>query len=314
MKSKIFSTTLLLIVLLASHQQQAQQYEQPFYRHTLGMRMFSLGYAALPYSSATYDWTTASGNMSYMLGFDYTYWFNRHIGISSGIEFNYILSNVKMGAFSAISRGTVMVSDGTADQLVNATFSADVPGVEENQIYLMLEIPIMLSLQTKSLFCNVGAVVATSLTSYSFYNYQPATYNIIYIDDFANSFTFPIAADIDDAVQEGENEYTPADIKHPFFFMLGGEIGWKFYFNNRNMLSLSLYGRVALHSNKVDACPLHTYTVSDAQAQTFPPLSAGLVDSFRYYVFGVGVTYHLGFGRPLSSSYSSSRGNSRSLL
>lgn len=311
---KIYFAVLIFSILFLSQPQQAQNYDQTFYRHTLSMRMFTLGYGAMPYKSATYDWTRAGGNMSYMLGFDYTYWFNRHIGISSGLELNYILSNEKLGAFSSQSKGIIKVYNGAGEQPVNATFRADVPGVEENQIYLMLEIPLMLSLQTKNLFCNVGAVMATSITSYSFFSYQPATYNIIHIDDFDNSFTFPIAAALDDSPAEGENEYTPADIKHPFFFMLGGEVGWKFSFNNRNMLSVSLYGRVALNSNKVDSYPLQTFAVDDARAETFPPLSAGLVDSFRYYTFGLGVTYHLGFGRPQAMGYSSLHGNSKSLL
>ncbi|MBR1792133.1 MAG: hypothetical protein IJ764_00630 [Bacteroidales bacterium] len=304
----------LFVLMLSFLPQQAQQYQQSPERHTLSMRMFTLGYASLPYKSSTYHWDRVSGNMSYLIGFDYTFWFNHHVGVSTGLELNYILNNVGLGALSSESRGPIVVSNTEGDREVMATFRAESQGLEENQIFLMFELPVMLSLQSQNLFCNLGVSFATSLTSYSIFTYQPSSYSILDVDELDNSFSAdPILAEIEESV---EGEYTPADIKHPLFFMLGGEVGWKFYFNHRNMLSVSLYGRFALNACKVDKVEerVRTFSIAYGQSQSLPPLSSGMVDSFRYYVLGLGVTYHLGFGRPMSNAAAALRSQSKSLL
>ena len=77
------------------------------------------------------------------------------------------------------------------------------------------------------------------------------------------------------------------------------EVGWRFNFDQCNMVSLSLYGSYALNRCSPDVAASEIVDVENGVARRLSPMQAGLVDGYRYYTAGFCIAYHLGVGSPL---------------
>lgn len=232
------------------------------------------------------------------LGFSagYTYWFSEHMGLASSLTLTYISNSEKTSNITSTAHGTITISNGTAggDREVHTTMTINTPMVSERQSLLMLDIPVQLSLQKKHLFCNLGLAFGMSLNTYGQFRYAPSVYSITSIEDLGIDISdLPLSAVV---VESNEGSYTPASVKHPVFIEFAADLGWKFYFDNRNAISLAFSLRYALNKCNIDNNGYEIIDINRDKTTARAPMQAGLVDSFRYYVAGVKISYHWGCG------------------
>lgn len=235
------------------------------------------------------------------LGFSagYTYWFSEHIGLASSLTLTYISNSEKTSNITSTAHGTITINQGegtptAATREVHTTMTINTPMVSERQSLLMLDVPVQLSLQKKHLFCNLGLAFGVSLNTYGQYTYMPSVYSITAIEDLGIDISdLPLSAVV---VEGNEGSYTPASVKHPVFIEFAADLGWKFNFDNRNAVSLALSLRYALNKCNIDNNGYEIIDINRDVTTARAPMQAGLVDSFRYYVAGIKISYHLGYG------------------
>lgn len=235
------------------------------------------------------------GGFSAGLSLDYGFWISRHVGISTGLRVTYFSYDLRGRQFSTRQHGTVEVTDGVVNTAVDATMEVTTPGVDEKQTMTMFEVPLLITLQTRHLFCNLGVGFSTALTNYSQYNYSESEYNLVEVAGFGVMPATPITSDID---QNTEGTYTPSDYKHPYFISLAAEVGLKFYFDDRNVVSLSLFGRYALNDCQL-AGTGEPYVMTNSSSAGVAPMHTALVERYRSVEGGLRIAYHFGVGRKL---------------
>ncbi|MBQ9546595.1 MAG: outer membrane beta-barrel protein [Bacteroidales bacterium] len=223
----------------------------------------------------------------------YGFWFSRHVGITTGLRVSYFSYEQKGLKFSLQEEGTVTVTDGAGLSAVNATLEVSSPGVGERQTMTMFEIPLQLTFQTRHLFCNLGAAFSTAITNYSEYSYSESEYSLLSVQGFGVMPPTPISSDID---QENDGSYVPSKYKQPLFVSLAAEVGLKFYFDDRNVVSVSVFGRYALNDCELNdnASP---YVLNNSTSIAVAPMHTNLVDLYRAAECGLRIAYHFGFGR-----------------
>ena len=264
--------------------------------HEITVQHLRLGIGAMAFEGGS-GWLLSSNSWSAGVGAYYTYWFTRHIGISAGGSVSYLSHSERLDDISSSSRGTMSISNGTTSVPYSATMSVATSEVRENQSFTMLEIPLQLSLKANHLYANVGMSFATSLSAYGAYVYSSSTYKVTEIEDLGVSLD---GVPLSSSVAEGSSgDYSPSSVKRPIFAMVSAEVGWRFNFDQCNMVSLSLYGSYALNRCSPDVAASEIVDVENGVARRLSPMQAGLVDGYRYYTAGFCIAYHLGVGSPL---------------
>lgn len=264
--------------------------------HEITVQHLRLGIGAMAFEGGS-GWLLSSNSWSAGVGAYYTYWFSRHIGISAGGSVSYLSHSERLDDISSSSRGTVSISNGTTSVPYSATMSVATSEVRENQSFTMLEIPLQLSLKANHLYANVGMSFATTLSAYGAYVYSSSTYKVTEIEDLGVSLDgVPLRSSV---AEGGSGDYSPSSVKRPIFAMVSAEVGWRFNFDQCNMVSLSLYGSYALNRCSPDVAASEIVDVENGVARRLSPMQAGLVDGYRYYTAGFCIAYHLGVGSPL---------------
>lgn len=298
-----FRIIVLLFAALTASTVSAQQfvsYDNPdMLRHEISAHFARPGWGSMPFD-VTYGIGTTSSDWAYGFGLSYTYWHTEHYGLTSGLYLTYVSFHETFENVTSHTHGTICLtsSNGTSTQ-VHANMTILTPTIEESQALLMFELPVMFTAQARHLFGSLGFAFATTLSTYGTYYYDASDYRVASIDEMGVIFRRPVRADI---LETSEGNYRPSDIKHPFFFEIAADLGWKFYFDNRNMVSLALYGRYSLNKCTVSNDYYKVIDVSNSTSTPRSPLEAGLVSSFRYYNAGLSVTYHFGVGKPIKPS------------
>lgn len=296
---KNFSCILMVVVLMvaASSTLRAQELlydDDDLLQHEVAVHFAKPGVSALPFDGIA-AWGSPHSNGSFGMAVAYTYWFTRHIGITSGLHFTYFSFAEELDDIYSTARGSIdVISSDRRPMSVATTMSVNTPKAIEEQSILMFDIPVFLTLQHKHLFTNIGFGFATPLSMYGSYAYDASSYYITAVDGLGIRFRKPVLAEVEEG---NEGNYDPSDVKHPFFFELAADLGWKFPFDNRNVLSFSLFARYSLNKCKVDDSGFDIIDISNSVSSTRSPMQAGLVDSYRYYAVGISITYHWGFGK-----------------
>ena len=276
--------------------------------HEITVQHLRLGIGAMAFEGSS-GWLLSLNNWSAGVGAYYTYWFTHHIGISAGGSVSYLSHSEKLDDFSSSSRGTISITNGTTAVPYSATMSVATSEVSENQSYTMLEVPLQLSVKANPLYANVGMSFATTLSTYGAYVYSSSTYKVTEIEDLGVSLDgVPLRSSV---AEGGSGDYYPSSVRRPFFAMVSAEVGWRFNFDQCNMLSLSLYGSYALNRCRPDVAAGEIVDVDNGVARRLSPMQAGLVDGYRYYTAGFCIAYHAGFGNPLLKKNGSKHGRGK---
>lgn len=281
----------LAVLLLGAGSLKAQNKMAPktMVPHEISVSFLCPGAMATPFTGSLVEW---SSKPRYALGFgaDYTYWFNPHIGIMAGFKFNYVNNIQEGGEIQADFNGTLTVK---GMGFTHADVHAVTTGVTEGHTMFLAEVPLRLALSLGNAYLNLGVSLATALTNYGYYTYDQATYTVSELTDMG--VTLP---DVPVTLKENLNGETfqTEETSWPFYVLLAGELGYKFRFDERNALSLSLYGRYALNQNNPDGTNA-PYRLTKDNIYVTQPSTTSLVEKIGYYECGLRIVYHYGVGK-----------------
>ena len=296
MKS-LYSSVIAMLLVLTAGQVVAQNdgVGDVMRRNEISVTFARPGVGNMPFGG-TFGWKhhdKSDISMGYSIG--YTRWFTNHIGLATTASLTYVSNVEQLSNITSTAHGTITICSGRGvDRIVNTTMTVYTPSVKETQSLVMLDIPVQLALQHKHLYCNVGLALGFSLNTYGAYEYAPSSYGITAIDDLGIDInTLPLDAVV---VEGNKGDYAPASVRYPFFVELAADLGWKYFFDNRNAVSLAFSLRYALNKCNVDHGNYEIINISSDHTTALAPMQAGLVDYFSYYVAGLKVTYHWGCG------------------
>ncbi len=293
---KHISLFLLLLVAVVPSA-MSQNADDVMRRHELSVNLGEVGMGCVMYDGGRYKWNNEPG-INAAAGMGYTYWFSKHFGLTTGAEVAYMLHDERLTDVSSEVDGTVYLSsDGVNWVPTHAELMVTTPEVFEHQTIFMLQIPLKLSLKADHLFGNIGCSFAFPVTTFGKYSYSSSTFSVTNFTAMGiSNFEGQVRPTHFDGVRRS---YHPADVKYPFFFALSADIGWNFYFDRRNALSLGFYFNYSLNSCNVDDYNFDIIDVDKARASLSAPLQTFLVEKYRYFNAGFRLTYHFGFGKSL---------------
>lgn len=258
--------------------------------------LFAPGYVATPFEGSV-EWQREWG-ISCGFGVGYTHWFSRHVGFSSGLRFSYVHHNETVSNVNSVAYGTMPIDQRINGVLVTTYASSKVDvsmnSIHEDRIFALIEVPLYLTLQARHFYCNLGVSFDYVANTNESYTYDGNIYALTDVNGLGVSLTDPIPITLDGEMSYNE---TPVKAWNKLFCMVGAELGWKIYFDYRNMMSIGLYGRYALNKASVDDLNAQPLSIAKGSIVSTSPLSTGLVDSYGYYEAGLRIAYHFGTGK-----------------
>ena len=251
---------------------------------------FYPGAAATPFKGGDADWNS---KFNYAVGFggDYTYWFNKTIGVSAGLKLTYMSNTQESEKFSTVFEGTLPVA-GIAGGNTGVRLRSTTETVSETRTMSLVEIPIRLSLNFNDIYANIGVSLATAITNYGSHSYGETDYVMTELTT-AGVMLPDVPVQLPDS--RVGSTFQSEDISWPFHVMLAAEAGYRFRMDDRNAISLGLYGRYALTQNSPDG-KNQPMTLSRNRVSTAQPSTTALVEKIGYTEFGLRIAYHYGVG------------------
>ncbi|MBQ0015924.1 MAG: hypothetical protein KBT04_02945 [Bacteroidales bacterium] len=289
MKKSVVFVAAMLVLTISVYAKRDGSYLR---KHEIAPYFSQAGIGSVPFHGR-YDWSNPAG-VNFGFGVGYTYWFNEHIGLTSGLNFDYMSHHEQLDNVSSSAYGTDYIYNSGTSMLVDMYYEVVTDKVKEQQAVTMLEIPVQLSLKAKHLYGNFGVAFATPIYTYGTYTYGESEFRATRIVKTGGS-TFDIPVDVN-MVDRSTGKYEYGDVKTPFYCVLMIDGGWRFEFDKCNALSLGLYLKYALNECRVDDSNFQVVDVEGGVSTSNPPIKAGLVDSYRFYTAGFRITYHIGIG------------------
>lgn len=280
---------LLATLLVTATTLTAQNAMAPNHRPDgeIAVSVYGPAMASLPFRS-DFEW---NDNRGYSMGFgaDYTRWLNTYIGLSAGFKITYLTHNQTSGVIHENFAGTIpMNGNSTTSVLMQGTST----NVTETQTMTFAEIPLRISFEAYNAYLNIGAALSVALTDYSDFSYGGNGYAITGLPDMG--VTLPNAVPVALKGRTRSSNF-PSKLSRTIYGLACAELGYKFRFDNRNAVSLGVFGRYAFlpantENNK-------TFTLTNGNIIAIQPSTTTIVDKMGYYEIGLRIAYHYGIGK-----------------
>ena len=285
MKKKHIIVTALTALLFSTGGIQAQERtDMPAYRDELGVSIYGLSLASMPFEGNV-QWKDKMG-MALGLGADYTRWFNANMGLTAGLKLSILEHNQEVGPVDMTFQGTHNIV-GIGETSV--TMLAENTSIREGQTWAFIEIPVRFSLKHDNLYCNLGLSLSFAAAHSTNYAYECESYNITGVPALGIS-SAPVPVELEGRTYSHTQR---SKLKNPVYCMLSAEAGYLFRYDDRNAVSLGLYGRYGLNKCKTDAAD-ESLVMNNGQISVVQPSLSGIVDKMGYYEIGLRITYHYG--------------------
>lgn len=261
-------------------------------RHELSVTFQGVGLGSMPFHGDV-SWNDQPG-LSLGAGVGYTFWFNEHVGIRTGLRFNSMKYNQKVTNYNVPLTATLPLSSiglpgGSGTTTVNLQASAT--SIQEEQHYNFIELPLQLALQFHRVYFNLGASVAKAVNASADYSYTNAAFNMTELPDLSISMNPPVPMTLSG---EAEGSIKNADMVKPLLFLLDAEMGYKIRLSDVTSIGVGLYGRYApIPYTNADA--VEAYGIqSDATYALAQPSVSTLAERIGYYEVGVSLGVNFG--------------------
>ena len=289
-KKSLFVAGAMLLSGMAAQAQQVPAKEHP--HHELGIQFQGLGIAAMPFDGKV-SWESKPGLSLGVMG-NYTYWFGQHFGLRLGLRYNYMshsqeVSNVNLPYSVQLPAESIGYPSGTGMTTVEMVATAD--KITENQTYGYLEVPLQAAFKFGGFNFAVGAALSRAHHGKADYEYVNPASHITALPDLGTTITTPVPMTL---ASPTTGEVNGSDVEKPLYFLLAGDIGYRFRIGEKSSLNLGIYGRWSPTKYKVDN-QIAIFPVNDDATYTVAqPSMTKLVDKMGYYE--VGVTLGVNFG------------------
>ena len=271
-------------------------------RHEVTVAFQGLGLGSMPFQGAS--WNDQPG-LTLGVSAGYTYWFNEHMGIHTGLRLNDMSHNQKVTNYNVASSTPLTASSiglpgGSATTNVNLLSTAT--SIQEEQHYNYVELPIQLALQFSKVFVNVGISLAKAVRATADYSYTNPSCVMTEFPDFniTPSPAVPLTL-----TGETSGSIKNADMVKPFRFLLDAEAGYKIYLGDVTSLGVGVYGRFSPIPYKNNDAIEGFAVQPDATYTLAQPSITTLAEKVGYYEVGVsvGVNFGLTKNRKKSNEY-----------
>lgn len=261
-------------------------------RHEVSATIQGLGLGSMPFKGGQ-SWNDQPG-LSLGFGVGYTYWFNNHFGIRTGLRmnrfsFNQKISNYDVSFSSSLPMSSLGLPGGSGMTTVN--MNAKASSIQEEQQYTFVELPLMLAMRCHQWYLNLGISLAKAVNATADYSYNDPSCAITELPDLGVTLTTPVPMTFNG---EKEGNMKNRDMPKPFYCLLAAEAGYNIPVGEATNLSVGLFGRLAPVASKtkndVEAYSIHT----DATFQVAQPSTSTLVEKKGYYEVGVSLGVNFG--------------------
>ena len=274
-------------------------YDNRMRKHEVALDFVSLGSSAILFNGPQ-QWGAPTHAWFYNCGVGYTYWLNHHIGLRSGLEFTYLQYTNHASNLHTVSNGVFEVENNEETRLIDCTATVSTSNASEEQTVTMVHLPLQVTAQIQHLYLSAGVTIATPITTYGTFRYGVSEYRIMSFNDLSVSTDdLPVFGDY---VEGREGHHDLGSTVHPVFCNLALDLGWKMYFDQTNMVSVSVFFRRSLNRYKVqqqksnkEIVDLSDGTYKSHTSNT-PPERVGIVESLSFYECGVRLCYNMGLG------------------
>lgn len=272
-------------------------YDRRLRQHDITLDFVSLGSSAILFNGPQ-QWGSPTHAWFYNCGVGYTYWLTHHIGFHAGVEFSYIQYTNHASNLTTISEGMFEVENSEETRLIDCTAKVVTSTAMEEQTVSMVHVPIQVMAQLNHIYLGLGVTMATPITTYGTFRYGTSEYRITSFNDLSVSTAdLPVFGDY---VNGSNGHHNMGSTVQPVFCNLALDLGWKFYFNDNNVVSLGVYLRRSLNKYKVEHQNSDIVDLSDgtnkSRTGNIPPERTSIVESLSFYECGARVCYHIGFG------------------
>lgn len=283
--------SLIAVMLLAAGSLKAQDSVSVTpttrdYRGEITGSVYGPAAAGLPFSGDI-DWKVTTG---YSMGFgaDYTHWFSKNIGIAAGLKITYLTGTQKSSAFTDDITGTLPVA-GIGDQSVVVKASAT--EASELRTMTFIEIPVRLALEYNNIYCNLGVSLSLGVTSFSNYTFEGNSNALSEVTSMGIAMNPTMPLSVDNTTRG--SVFGNGDLPFPVMGLIGGELGYRFCLDERNAISLGLFGRYGLLRYNPDGDG-QAFRLANNKIEALQPSASSHVDKVGYYELGLRIAYHYG--------------------
>lgn len=260
-------------------------------RHEVTVAFQGVGLGSMPFSGAS--WNDQPG-LSLGVSAGYTYWFNQHVGIHTGLRLNDMTHNQKATnynvPFSAVlPTSSIGLPGGAGTTTVNLLATAT--SIQEEQHYNYVELPIQLALQFKKMYANVGISLAKAVRATADYSYTNPTCAMTDVPDFNINFSPNVPLVL---TGETSGSIKNADMVKPFRFLLDAELGYKIFLGDVTSLAVGVFGRFSPIPYKNNDAIEGFAIQPDATYSLAQPSITTLGEKVGYYEVGVNLGINFG--------------------
>ena len=253
----------------------------------IAVSVYGPAMASLPFVS-DFEW---NDNHGYSMGFgaDYTHWYNRHFGLTAGFKITYLTHSQTSGVINENFNGTMpMTGLGATSVVMRGTANT----VNETQTMTFAEIPLRLSFEAYNAYFNIGAALSVALTDYSDFSYSGNGYAITGLPDMGVTLSNAVPISLNGRTRSSN---FPSELSRTIYGLACAELGYKFRFDNRNAVSLGVFGRYAFLPAKTENNK--TFNLTNGNITAIQPSTTTIVDKMGYYEIGLRIAYHYGIGK-----------------
>lgn len=252
-----------------------------------------------------------SSNMGFTFGIhvDYTTYINNYIGFSTGIHVTRMSSGYDENNVVSTGSGNVLVNNGSGvSQYYNARYHLNTERVDETYKTFFVEVPILLAMQYRKWYWNMGLKIAVPVSMHSDYTYSQSD---LYLDEvLGTGTTLDPAWHV--ATYEGATGTTDLYEKQRhqlliFYVLASAEVGYNVaFYSGGSSLSVGAFADLSLNSASLNnAAGSSSFTLNTNTLQYNNSLETDKVKTVGCFKAGIKLQYNLGLGR---SAHRSSRG------
>ena len=269
--------------------------EKPYQDVTVSL--YGPGMAAMTYAGGDAEWNNKIG-YAIGLGADYTYWFSEKVGVTAGLKMTYMNSVHECTNYATSFSGPLSITTSGSAVTTPANTLFDLRGraneVSETRTMSYVEIPVRLALDIDNIYLNLGVSAIVAMTNYASFYYEGTSYEITGLPTMGISLP-NVPVSLQDT--RSNTTFQSTDAAWPFYVLLAAEAGYKFRLDDRNAISLGVYGRYAVVDSKTNG-ELNAFNLnSNRRVYTSQPSSTSMVEKIGYYEFGLRIAYHYGIGK-----------------
>ncbi|KWW32031.1 MAG: hypothetical protein AUK63_127 [bacterium P3] len=241
-------------------------------------------------------------SMGFTFGFNvnYTCYINNYIGFSTGVHINRMSSGYYESDVLSYGTGNVQVGDGSTLWTVNARYHLKTGRVDETYKTYFVEVPVLLAMQYRKWYWNMGLKVAVPVAMHADYTYDKSD---LYLDEVLGSGTVlsnPLHVNSYDGASGEVDLYDKQ--RHQllmFYVMASAEIGYNVaFYGGASSLSVGVFMDMSVNSAKLNnAANTASITLNTNELYYHNSVQTDKVKSVGCFKAGIKLQYNLGIGQ-----------------